>query len=64
MRFSLPAQTIEPDHYFVMGDNRNNSVDSHVFGAIAISDIIGRATFVYYPFKQMRFITRPEYAAN
>ena len=61
MRVDSPARKIGADHYFVMGDSRNMSSDSRTFGPIAISDIIGRATFVYYPFKQMRFITRPQY---
>jgi signal peptidase I len=64
MRVDSPARKIEPDHYFVLGDNRNNSSDSRSFGAIDISDIIGRATFVYYPFKQMRLIARPKYTAK
>jgi len=61
MRVDSPIRQIEPDRYFVMGDNRNNSSDSRSFGTVTISDIIGRATFVYYPFKQMRFLTRPQY---
>lgn len=63
-RIDFPARQIEPDHYFVMGDGRNMSSDSRSFGTIDISDIIGRATFVYYPFEQMRFITRPKYDAK
>jgi hypothetical protein len=47
-----------------MGDSRNNSSDSRSFGSVDIFDIFGRATFVYYPFEQMRFITRPQYAAK
>jgi signal peptidase I len=61
MRVNSPKRQIEPDHYFVMGDSRNNSSDSRSFGTVDIFDIIGRATFVYYPFKQMRFLTRPKY---
>ena len=43
IRYDLPARSIEADHYFVLGDNRNNSQDSHSFGAIPIGDIVGRA---------------------
>ena len=34
---------------FVLGDNRNNSFDSHIFGQIEQSAIIGRADFRYWP---------------
>jgi signal peptidase I len=36
-------------HYFVMGDNRNSSNDSRVFGAIAENRIVGRAFSIVWP---------------
>jgi signal peptidase I len=44
---SIPAEdrsysiTISEDKYFIMGDNRNNSDDSRVFGQVAYEDICG-----------------------
>ena len=38
-----------PDEYFVLGDNRNNSNDSHDFGPINRAFIVGRAWVVYWP---------------
>lgn len=41
------------DEYFVMGDNRNNSSDSRVFGAINISRIFGKVFFIYGPISRI-----------
>ncbi|MFV0557218.1 MAG: signal peptidase I [Enterococcus sp.] len=44
------------DQYFVLGDNRRVSKDSRSFGAISSEEIIGKAQFVYYPFRHMQLI--------
>ena len=40
---------LKPGQYFVMGDNRQNSTDSRVFGYVPRQNIIGKAEFVFWP---------------
>jgi signal peptidase I len=53
--------TLGPDEFYVLGDNRPNSVDSRVFGVIRISDIVGEAVFRYWPPTKFGLITGYSY---
>ena len=48
-QYELPLITVPADMVFVMGDNRNNSNDSHVWGFLPQSQIIGQAVFRFFP---------------
>jgi signal peptidase I len=52
--------TIEPGHFFVLGDNRNNSSDSQNWGSLESEDIIGKAVIVYWPLNDLGIIPHYE----
>lgn len=50
---SAPAYTSKwsiPEGYlFVLGDNRNDSADSHTWGMLPLDNVVGKAVLVYWP---------------
>ena len=40
---------VPEDTLFVLGDNRNNSSDSHTWGMVPMNNVIGEALVVYWP---------------
>lgn len=51
--------TVPTDQYFVMGDNREHSLDSRNIGFIPKDKITGRAWVVYWPLSEFGVIRKP-----
>jgi signal peptidase I len=50
---NVSPRVISPGHVFVLGDNRGASNDSRSFGEIALTNLIGRAWFRYWPLEDV-----------
>ena len=50
--YSMPPKKLGPDDYFMMGDNRNNSNDSHVWGALKRDRFVGKAEYRFWPIER------------
>lgn len=45
---SFPEITVEPNRYFVLGDNRDRAHDSRYWGTVHRDDILGKAWLIYF----------------
>ena len=57
--YEMEQVQVPADQFFVMGDNRNNSNDSHVWGFLPKQNIIGRAIFRFFPIDRIGSMKQP-----
>jgi signal peptidase I len=53
--YPMSAERVPPGEYFVLGDNRNDSSDSHVWGMVPWYYITGQAWVSYWPLGDWQF---------
>jgi signal peptidase I len=53
------AWQVPADSLFVLGDNRNQSSDSHRWGFISEQSVVGEALVVYWPVTEIKILTQP-----
>ncbi|MBM0743012.1 signal peptidase I [Phormidium sp. CLA17] len=55
--YQYGPRVVPPNSYLVLGDNRNNSCDSHYWGFVPQENIIGRAIVRFWPVNRIGEIT-------
>lgn len=52
--------TVPEDALFVLGDNRNQSSDSHSWGYVPLANVVGKALVVYWPLNDLKLLSQPD----
>lgn len=61
--YSYGPVTVGTDEYFVLGDNRDNSSDSHSWGMLDAKKIIGKAWITYWPLDMIGWVPNYPYTS-
>lgn len=54
--YGYPSRRVPDDKLFVLGDNRNNSIDSHEWDFLPLNSVIGEVFMTYWPPNRIRFL--------
>ncbi len=52
--YAVKPVKIKSDEVYVLGDNRNNSSDSSIWGPVPVSSVHARILFRYWPIKRFK----------
>lgn len=54
----IKSYKVPEDGLFVLGDNRNQSSDSHMWGHVPTSNVVGKALIVYWPLQELKILNQ------
>ncbi|KAL1503450.1 hypothetical protein AB1Y20_011937 [Prymnesium parvum] len=54
--YSLGPLEVPVGSIFVLGDNRNDSSDSHIWGSLPIENVVGKAFYIVWPIERQGFV--------
>ncbi len=58
-RYTL-SEKVPEGKLFVLGDNRNQSDDSHNWGFVDMEWVVGKAVIIYWPLTEIKLLTGPD----
>lgn len=56
--YNFGPYTLGEKEYFMMGDNRDNSLDSRAWGPVPEDDILAKALFTYWPLNDISWLSK------